>query len=205
MRYFISDQHFYHSNIINIDGRLFSSVLEMNEYMIEKWNSRVKVNDEVYILGDLSLGTSEETNLVLQRMKGKKYLVVGNHDSYIHDKDFNKDLFVWVKKYAEIRDENRRLVLCHYPVFCYNGQHFRTDNGESNTYMLYGHVHNSPDAQLIHRFVNETRAEQRLDRNGNEYTVSCNMINCFCMYSDYIPLSLDEWIEVERNQKPEEI
>ena len=47
MRYFISDQHFYHSNIINIDGRLFSSVLEMNEYMIEKWNSRVKVNDEV--------------------------------------------------------------------------------------------------------------------------------------------------------------
>ena len=25
------------------------------------------------------------------------------------------------------------------------------------------------------------------------------MINCFCVYSDYIPLTLDEWIEKEKN------
>lgn len=200
MRYYIADLHFYHENIISIDGRPFSDALEMNDYMIEKWNSRVRDNDEVYILGDLSLGTGEETNAILQRLNGKKYLIVGNHDSYISDKDFNKDSFVWIKKYAEIRDENRRLILCHYPIFCYNGQHYRNDNGESLTFMLYGHVHNSPDAHLIRRFICETKAEHRIDRNGNDYEVPCNMINCFCMNSGYIPLTLDEWVDIERKQ-----
>lgn len=25
-----------------------------------------------------------------------------------------------------------------------------------------------------------------------------NMINCFCMYSNYVPLTLDEWIELDK-------
>ena len=31
--------------------------------------------------------------------------------------------------------------------------------------------------------------------------IPCNMINCFCMFSNYEPLSLDEWIEVDRNRR----
>ena len=27
------------------------------------------------------------------------------------------------------------------------------------------------------------------------------MINCFCMFSDYVPLTLDEWIEVDRKRR----
>ena len=27
------------------------------------------------------------------------------------------------------------------------------------------------------------------------------MINCFCMYSDYTPLTLDEWIECDRKRR----
>ena len=27
------------------------------------------------------------------------------------------------------------------------------------------------------------------------------MINCFCMFSGYTPLSLDEWIEVDRRRR----
>ncbi len=27
------------------------------------------------------------------------------------------------------------------------------------------------------------------------------MINCFCMFSDYIPLTLDEWIQVDRERR----
>ena len=27
------------------------------------------------------------------------------------------------------------------------------------------------------------------------------MINCFCMFSDYVPLTLDEWIQVDRERR----
>jgi hypothetical protein len=27
------------------------------------------------------------------------------------------------------------------------------------------------------------------------------MINCFCMYSDYTPLTLDEWIALDAQRK----
>ena len=35
-----------------------------------------------------------------------------------------------------------------------------------------------------------------INARGEEQSIPCNMINCFCMYSDYVPLTLDEWIEL---------
>lgn len=56
MRYYISDLHFWHSRLNqNMDHRGFDTVEEMNEYMINRWNSRVRRNDEVVILGDLCI------------------------------------------------------------------------------------------------------------------------------------------------------
>ena len=53
MRYYISDLHFYHANMnTQMDQRGFASLEEMNEYMIEQWNQKVRKNDEVVILGD---------------------------------------------------------------------------------------------------------------------------------------------------------
>ena len=34
-------------------------------------------------------------------------------------------------------------------------------------------------------------------------TIPCRMINGFCMFSDYVPLTLDEWIEVDRKRREE--
>ena len=46
MRYYISDLHFYHHNLLDkMDNRGFSSVEEMNEYIIEQWNKKVRKND----------------------------------------------------------------------------------------------------------------------------------------------------------------
>ena len=54
MRYYIADLHFYHGAMSDrMDCRGFSSVEEMNEYMIGKWNGKVRENDEVVIIGDL--------------------------------------------------------------------------------------------------------------------------------------------------------
>ena len=72
MRYFMTDCDFYHKNLLSeMDNRRFESVEQMNEVMIEKWNERVHARDEVVILGDLSLGNGEETNQILNRLKGR--------------------------------------------------------------------------------------------------------------------------------------
>ena len=65
--------------------------------------------------------------------------------------------------------------------------------------MLYGHVHNTFDELLVHQFQNITRNSLRpvKDQEGLQH-IPCHMINCFCMFSDYTPLLLDEWIENDR-------
>ncbi|MCF0115114.1 MAG: metallophosphoesterase family protein, partial [Erysipelotrichaceae bacterium] len=192
MRYYISDLHFYHENLNTMmDKRGFKNVEEMNEYMISQWNKRVHKNDEVVILGDFSLERGEKTNELLKRLKGKKYLVVGNHDRYLKDKAFDKTLFQGIAPYMELNDNKRKIVLSHYPVFCYDGQYRLDEEGNPKTYMLYGHVHNTYDEVLVNHFQYLTKQQKRLVYNsGEERPIPCNMINCFCMFSDYVPLTL---------------
>lgn len=84
MKYFTSDLHFGHKNIIKYEDRPFSSVEEMDEFLIYKWNSKVGKNDEVYILGDFGFVSGTRANELLDRLNGKKFLIKGNHDSMIH-------------------------------------------------------------------------------------------------------------------------
>jgi len=207
MRYYIADCHFYHRNLLTeMDSRGFKSVEQMNEVMIEKWNKKVHAHDEVVILGDLSLGSGQETNQILHRLKGKLYLIRGNHDDrYLKDKDFDVSRFVWIKDYAEIHDNKRKIVLMHYPIFCYNGQFRRGPDGTPLTYMLHGHIHKTEDQKLVDKFCAETRATMRKSAHQEvAQQIPYQMINCFCMYSDYTPLTLEEWVECDkkrRNQK----
>ena len=76
MRYYISDSHFFHESLNNqMDRRGFGSGQEMNDFMVEQWNRRVRRGDEVMVLGDLSLGRGAETNEIMNRLKGKIYLI----------------------------------------------------------------------------------------------------------------------------------
>ena len=185
-----------------MDCRGFADAEQMNEHMISQWNSRVKSKDEVVILGDFSLGNAEETNRVLSRLKGTLYLIEGNHDRYLKKSDFHRERFVWIKPYAEMHDNQRKVVLSHYPVFCYNGQYRKNKKGEPTTYMLYGHVHNTLDETLVRQFCAITKQTLRRSKyEENAVPIPCNMINCFCMFSDYIPLTLDEWIENSKNRE----
>ena len=202
-RYYIADLHFFHDALnTRMDKRGFSSGEEMNEYMIGKWNDRVRKKDEVVILGDFSLGKADETMELLKRLSGKKMLIEGNHEKYLKDKSFDKSLFEWVKSYAELHDNNRKIIMSHYPVFCYNGQYRKSASGNPRTFMLYGHVHDTMDERLVMRFQKETRETVReVFGQDEKQAIPCNMINCFCMYSDYTPLTLDEWIEVQKKRE----
>lgn len=202
MRYYIADLHFFHENMNHsMDHRGFGSVEEMNEYMIRKWNGKVRKKDEVVILGDLSWGNVEQTNELLAGLNGKLYLITGNHDRFVTRSGFRTERFVWIKPYAEISDNNRKVVLCHYPVMCYNGQYRLDKSGNSKTYMLYGHVHDTQDQRLLEQFQELTRNTRVVNAAGEEQLIPCNMINCFCVYSDYEPLTLDEWIALDKGRR----
>ena len=81
-RFIIADLHFGHDNIIKYEKRPFSNAAEMDDRLIELWNSVVSRNDIVYVLGDFTL--SRKTNLIkniLKLLHGKKILIMGNHDT----------------------------------------------------------------------------------------------------------------------------
>lgn len=202
MRYYIADTHFFHGNLnTKMDCRGFENVEAMNQYMLERWNKKVRKNDEVIILGDLSWGKAEETNELLEKLHGRLYLIQGNHDRYLKDKAYNASRFEWIKPYEELQDNKRKVVLCHYPIMCYNGQYRVDELGNPKTYMLYGHVHDTQDQRLLEQFQEITRNANSVNSDGVKRNIPCNMINCFCMYSDYTPLTLDEWIECDKKRR----
>lgn len=203
MRFFIADCHFFHENMNSkMDKRGFESAEAMNEYMIGKWNRKVRSQDEVVVLGDLSWGDAAQTNELLKRLHGRLYLIEGNHDLYLKNREFHRERFEWIKPYAELHDNKRKVVLCHYPIMCYNGQYRRDDKGRPRSYMLYGHVHDTFDQRLIERFQELMKNSVNEQASGDKQNIPCNMINCFCMYSDYEPLTLDEWIQRNMSAKP---
>lgn len=202
MRYYIADLHFFHEALnTRMDQRGFESAEEMNQYMLEKWNHKVRKNDEVVILGDLSWGKTEETNDLLKKLNGTLYLIRGNHDRLHSKKALDASRFAWIKPYEELSDKKRKVILCHYPIMCYKGQYRLDENGNPKTYMLYGHVHDTQDERLLEQFQEITRQTVIVDSHGKQRNIPCNMINCFCMYSGYEPLSLDEWIDCDKKRK----
>lgn len=74
---FISDLHFRHKNMAIKRG--FKDEFEHDNYLIDQWNKVVHKNDLTYILGDITMESSEHYYL-LDYLKGRKIVVLGNHD-----------------------------------------------------------------------------------------------------------------------------
>jgi calcineurin-like phosphoesterase family protein len=89
-----SDQHFGHARIIELTGRPFADVEEMNRALVENWNSVVGPEDTVLHLGDLALGHRDDTIPITAQLNGRKLLIPGNHDiisSVYRAKETTKD------------------------------------------------------------------------------------------------------------------
>ena len=79
MRWFTSDTHFGHANIIRYCNRPFDSVGHMDREMLKRWNEKVKPDDLVYFLGDFSM-SEIPLKTFLPKLNGTKFLIHGNHD-----------------------------------------------------------------------------------------------------------------------------
>ncbi len=139
MNYYIADMHLFcasqtNEGAVNYDNRPFDTVEEMNEYMLRKWNQKITNADTVYILGNLAFrGKNDALIALVAQLRGKKVLVKGNHDD-LGDYRY-KQLFAEICERKEVTDcfdsHAYKLVLDHFPVLMWNGQH-------RGTILLYG-------------------------------------------------------------------
>lgn len=132
----VSDMHFDHANIIKLANRPFSNVEEMNDKIIENWNSVVGSKDIVYILGDITMGKSVATVFeFLARLNGNKTIVKGNHD-----KNTISDI-----SYIERKINNVNFVMFHYPIEDWNGKY-------KGSIHLHGHSHSNVKSNMKNRY-----------------------------------------------------
>jgi calcineurin-like phosphoesterase family protein len=134
--YFIADTHFNHENIIRHSKRPFKNAIEMNNVIITNWNEIVSNNDDIYILGDFAFADGKTVNNILSQLNGRKYLLRGNHDSFMGNRDFNFKLFQWIKDYYVLRNNGQKYILFHYPIEEWDGAFHGSIH-------LYGHIHNN--------------------------------------------------------------
>ena len=81
MRWWTSDHHFGHENIIGFCDRPFESVHAMHLALVERHNDIVADGDEEWILGDLVMRNHRMLlRYAVSKLRGIKILVPGNHD-----------------------------------------------------------------------------------------------------------------------------
>lgn len=132
--FFTADTHVGHSNIIKYCKRPFDTHEEMDEAMLDRFNSVLKPGDLLYHLGDVAW-SSYPLDTWFTRLRTKEvHLVKGNHDpktttSYHGFRSVCDGL-------RTLSVSNVHFVLCHYPMRSWVGR-------GRGTMQLYGHVHNT--------------------------------------------------------------
>ncbi len=141
--FFTADHHFDHNNIIHLANRPFSSVEEMNETMVERWNMVVNHNDIVYHLGDFAWGNAGRVYEIFGKLQGHIHVVEGNHDRQWWQKPLsytslsgypiNYLMPMHILKFR-YRDVKKYVTLSHYAMRSW----YQSFQG---SWHLYGHSH----------------------------------------------------------------
>lgn len=182
MNYYISDTHFGHANIVKFDANNggcgdFSSIKEHDDFIIENWNKTVKPEDNVYVLGDFSWLPARETEKVIKRLVGNKFLIKGNHDGWCKDTSCKK-LFQGIYDYKMIQDGYYSIVMSHYPILFYQSQHYGAIH-------LYGHVHSTRE-YFLYQDACKRIAEI------TDIPFKCYNVGCMLPYMNYTPRTIEE-------------
>jgi calcineurin-like phosphoesterase family protein len=80
MRFFTSDTHFGHQNIIKYCSRPYKNVDQMNVDLVNRAATQLGGDDELWHLGDVALGNIDQTLTHLAAIAVEVTLVAGNHD-----------------------------------------------------------------------------------------------------------------------------
>ena len=181
--WFVSDTHFGHVSILyfhplrreacgvtleELQSDKNSAIAKHDQWLINKWNSVVRKQDTVYFLGDFCLKNKEYTENILKQLKGKKFLIRGNHDKSLNGLE---NYFEWVGDIKEAKFTNNQfkfidpnetfcVEMCHFPMLTWN----RRPHG---TCMVHGHSHGN--ANNVNELTSELRVDVDLDNQYWDY------------------------------------
>ena len=119
MIYLTSDLHLYHKSFI-YEPRGFHSAEEMNAAIEKNWNERITDDDDVYILGDLIFkgenNSLDDAMAIVRRLKGKKHLILGNHDGSMKIELYRKESsIVEIEGAKYLWYKGHQYYLSHFP------------------------------------------------------------------------------------------
>lgn len=146
--FFTADLHFGHANILrHMLERPFAAeglIKEHDAWLLDLWKSTADKKDDIYILGDLTFFKSDDARKLLEKLPGRKHLIVGNHDgsvkaysSYFTSIDSLRTVVIKPTR-CPFLERDLRLVLCHYPLITWNYK-------PQGSIMLHGHCHGKLD------------------------------------------------------------
>jgi calcineurin-like phosphoesterase family protein len=141
-RWYISDHHLAHYNILEYGKRPFANLQEMHEALLTYHNEIVKPNDHCSFLGDVTLwrgGVYQKQRFTeeIKKYNGHLRLYLGNHDHW--NADFYR-LAGFEKVYATWRCEEG-FISSHFPL------HPRSLS--TATANVHGHIHQNPDYEPV--------------------------------------------------------
>jgi len=161
--FLIGDTHFFHQKILEFEkeARPFGSVEEMNEAIVDRWNSVVSKRDTVWHLGDVCFGRASNLS-ILSRLNGTKNLILGNHDQH--------GVREYLKYFRKIEAAKKYdgFLLTHVPI--HPGQFYRFKGN------VHGHLHSK---RVLHWKTFDTGIGPLAERVPDEryINVSCEQIN----------------------------
>lgn len=168
--FYISDLHLYEKKFLDKqrpNRRDFPDIDTLHKMIGVNWKNKVKMQDSVYILGDV--GSPRHCLEIIRFMKklpGKKILITGNHDLKNLEHGVFRSVFSEIHIYQRIKDKGRDVVLFHYPIE-------EWERYWAGAYHIHGHTHLSEG----HIEFLERRYNASVEENG------------------YTPMTLDELIE----------
>lgn len=132
-----SDTHFGHDKVVNT---FHLREWGFEEDIITNWNNLVGKKDIVLHLGDLTMVGKEQTQKWTRQLRGRKYLIKGNHDnrtdSWYADCGFTVIPPVF---YIPNQFKPERVIFTHEPVL----------DLPQNWYNIHGHLHGNSHRKVI--------------------------------------------------------
>ena len=192
--FFISDLHFWHTNILKFDSRPWDTVEEMNQALIDNWNSVVTDEDRVYMLGDFSWGGTGKAKKILEQLNGRIIWIIGNHDP--ENESFYRKLVTmgYIEEYHDMLIrwiDGYEITMCHYPMACY-----KHDSNDRNL-MFYGHLHDTHEQELTEKLIKIIKDSRTAPNHNRGQLIN---VGCMMPYMNYTPQTtecivsiMDKW------------
>lgn len=149
-----SDLHLGHKMVAGTRG-FGEDTASHDEWLANMWDHAVGPRDQVWLLGDLTMGSASTALEWISQRPGTKHLITGNHDQvFPGHRDSHKHMKSWMQFFDSIQLSARRkigrkeILLSHFPYWSYgDGPSRATARYEQwrlpdvGTPLLHGHTH----------------------------------------------------------------